>query len=174
MRLTEAIRSAISAILANALRSLLTMLGIVIGVAAVIAMVAIGAGARNLVDRQIRSLGANLALITPGNVTQGGARLGAGAASTLTDEDADAIRSEIEGVTAAAPIVRGTSQVVVGANNWSTSVYAVDSRVTRVIRDVRSSIVQRFKYLRTKPSVMHLAARKKLQGQSTLVGRPGE
>ena len=88
MRLTEAIRSALSAIGANALRSLLTMLGIVIGVAAVIAMVAIGSGARNLVDRQIRSLGANLAIVTPGNVTQGGARLGAGASSTLTDEDA--------------------------------------------------------------------------------------
>ena len=77
MRLTEAFRSALSAIGANALRSLLTMLGIVIGVAAVIAMVAIGSGARNLVDRQIRSLGANLAIVTPGNVTQGGARLGA-------------------------------------------------------------------------------------------------
>ena len=88
MRLIEAIRSALSAIIANALRSLLTMLGIVIGVAAVIAMVAIGSGARNLVDRQIRSLGANLAIVTPGNVTQGGARLGAGAASSLTDEDA--------------------------------------------------------------------------------------
>jgi putative ABC transport system permease protein len=126
MRLTEAIRSAISAILANALRSLLTMLGIVIGVAAVIAMVAIGSGARNLVDRQIRSLGANLVLITPGNVTQGGVRLGAGAASTLTDEDAEAIRREVEGVTAAAPVVRGSAQAVAGASNWSTSVYAVD------------------------------------------------
>ena len=88
MRWIEAIRSAFSAIMANALRSLLTMLGIVIGVAAVIAMVAIGSGARNLVDQQIRSLGANLAIVTPGNVTQGGARLGAGAASSLTDEDA--------------------------------------------------------------------------------------
>jgi putative ABC transport system permease protein len=126
MRLTEAIRSALSAIVANALRSLLTMLGIVIGVAAVIAMVAIGSGARNLVDRQIRSLGANLALVTPGNVTQGGARLGAGAASSLTDEDAQAIRDEIEGVTAAAPIIRGNAQVVVGANNWNTNVFAVD------------------------------------------------
>src|SRR4051794_26585963 len=126
MRLTEAIRSALSAIGANALRSLLTMLGIVIGVAAVIAMVAIGSGARNLVDRQIRSLGANLAIVTPGNVTQGGARLGAGAASTLTDEDAAAIRREIEGVTAAAPFVRGAAQAVFAASNWSTSVYAVD------------------------------------------------
>src|SRR3712207_1089230 len=77
-------------------------------------------------SRQIRSLGANLALITPGNVTQGGARLGAGAASTLTDEDAEAIRQEIDGVTAAAPFIRGNAQVVAGANNWSTTVYAVD------------------------------------------------
>jgi putative ABC transport system permease protein len=126
MRVTEAIRSAISAILANALRSLLTMLGIVIGVAAVIAVVAIGSGARNLVDQQIRSLGANLAIVTPGNVTQGGARLGAGAASTLTDEDAEAIRNEIDGVAAAAPFIRGNAQVVFGASNWATSVYAVD------------------------------------------------
>jgi putative ABC transport system permease protein len=126
MRWTEAIRSALSAITANALRSLLTMLGIVIGVAAVIAMVAIGSGARNLVDRQIRSLGANLAIVTPGNVTQGGARLGAGASSTLTDEDALAIRREIEGVTAAAPFVQGRSQVVSGATNWNTNVYGVD------------------------------------------------
>jgi putative ABC transport system permease protein len=127
MRLTEAVRSAFSSIGANALRSLLTVLGIVIGVAAVIAMVAIGAGARNLVDRQIRSLGANLAIVTPGNVTQGGARLGAGAASTLTDEDAAAIRREIEGVTAAAPFVRGGVQAVAGGTNWGTTLYGIDS-----------------------------------------------
>ena len=126
MRLTEAIRSAFSSIGANALRSLLTMLGIVIGVAAVIAMVAIGSGARNLVDRQIRSLGANLAIVSPGNVTQGGARLGAGAASTLTDEDAAAIRDEIEGAVAAAPFVNGRSQVVAGSVNWNTNVYGID------------------------------------------------
>ena len=126
MPLIEAFRSALSAIASNALRSVLTMLGIVIGVAAVIAMVAIGSGARNLVDRQIRSLGANLAVITPGNVTQGGARLGAGAASTLTDDDAAAIKREIEGVAAAAPFVRGQAQVVNGAQNWNTGVFAVD------------------------------------------------
>ena len=127
MPLIEAFRSALSAITANALRSSLTMLGIVIGVAAVIAMVAIGAGARNLVDRQIRSLGANLAIVTPGNVTQGGARLGAGAASTLTDEDAASIKREIDGVTAAAPFVRGNAQAVAGGANWGTTVYGVDN-----------------------------------------------
>jgi putative ABC transport system permease protein len=126
VRLIEAIRSALSAIVANALRSLLTMLGIVIGVAAVIAMVAIGSGARNLVDQQIRSLGANLAIVTPGNVTQGGARLGAGAASSLTDEDAEAIRREVDGVVAAAPFVQGGAQVVVGGSNWGTRIYGID------------------------------------------------
>ncbi|MDQ4137179.1 MAG: ABC transporter permease [Pseudomonadota bacterium] len=126
MRLIEAIRSALSAIMANALRSLLTMLGIVIGVAAVITMVAIGSGARNLVDQQIRSLGANLAIVTPGNVTQGGARLGAGASSTLTDEDAEAIRREVEGVVAAAPFIQGAAQVVAGGSNWATRIYGVD------------------------------------------------
>ena len=126
MRFTEAVRSAFSAIGANALRSLLTMLGIVIGVAAVIAMVAIGSGARNLVDRQIRSLGANLATVSPGNVTQGGARMGAGAASSLTDEDAAAIREEIEGVVASAPFVNGRAQLVAGSINWNTNVYGVD------------------------------------------------
>ncbi|WP_210484984.1 ABC transporter permease [Microvirga antarctica] len=126
MRFMEAIRSALAAILTNTLRSLLTMLGIVIGVAAVIAMVAIGAGARNLVDRQIRSLGANLAIVTPGNVTQGGARLGAGAASSLTDEDATAIRREVDGVVAAAPFVQGQTQVVAGGSNWATRIYGID------------------------------------------------
>jgi putative ABC transport system permease protein len=126
VRLIEAIRSALSAIVANALRSLLTMLGIVIGVAAVIAMVAIGSGARNLVDQQIRSLGANLAIVTPGNVTQGGARLGAGAASSLTDEDAEAIWREVDGVVAAAPFVQGGAQVVAGGSNWGTRIYGID------------------------------------------------
>jgi putative ABC transport system permease protein len=98
----------------------------VIGVAAVIAMVAIGSGARNLVDQQIRSLGANLAIVTPGNVTQGGARLGAGAASSLTDEDAEAIRREIDGVVAAAPFVQGGAQVVAGGSNWGTRIYGID------------------------------------------------
>ena len=87
------------------------MLGIVIGVAAVIAMVAIGSGARNLVDRQIRSLGANLAIVTPGNVTQGGARLGAGAASSLTDEDAHADPARDRRRGRGGPFVQGGTQV---------------------------------------------------------------
>jgi putative ABC transport system permease protein len=126
MSLLEAIRSALSAIGANALRSALTMLGIIIGVAAVIAMVAIGSGARERVTSQIKSLGANLAVIQSGNVTQGGARLGAGASSTLTDEDASAVLREVEGVVAAAPVIVTRAQAIYQGTNWSTQITATD------------------------------------------------
>ena len=126
MSLWEAIRSALSAIGANALRSALTMLGIIIGVAAVIAMVAIGSGARERVTSQIKSLGANLAIIQSGNVTQGGVRLGAGASSTLTDEDAGAVLREVDGVVAAASVIVTRAQAVYGGTNWSTQITATD------------------------------------------------
>lgn len=126
MSLIEAIRSALSAIGANALRSALTMLGIIIGVAAVIAMVAIGSGARERVDSQIKSLGANLAIIQAGNVTQGGVRLGAGASSTLTDEDARAVLNEVENVTASASVITTRAQAVYAGTNWSTTITATD------------------------------------------------
>ncbi|KPH78981.1 ABC transporter permease [Bosea vaviloviae] len=126
MSIFEAVRSALTAIGANALRSALTMLGIIIGVAAVIAMVAIGSGARERVTSQIKSLGANLAIIQSGNVTQGGARLGAGASSTLTDEDAGAIIKEVEDVVAAAPVIFTRAQAVYAGTNWSTQITATD------------------------------------------------
>jgi putative ABC transport system permease protein len=127
MSFTEAIRSALQAITANALRSILTMLGIIIGVAAVIAMVSIGSGAKARVNEQIRSLGANLAIISAGNVQMGGVRLGVGAASTLTDEDSRAIKREIEGAEAAAPFIRTQAQVIYQGTNWSTAIQAVDN-----------------------------------------------
>jgi putative ABC transport system permease protein len=126
MSIIEALRAALSAIAANALRSILTMLGIIIGVAAVIAMVAIGSGAKEKVIGQIQSLGANLVVVQAGNVTFGGVRMGAGASSTLTDEDARAVLREVEGVSAAAPFVRGNAQAVNGGTNWATAVNAVD------------------------------------------------
>lgn len=125
MSLMEALRSALQAITANALRSILTMLGIIIGVAAVIAMVAIGSGARSLINDQIRSLGANLVIVTAGNVQVGGVRLGAGASSTLTDEDANAIKREVEGVEAAAPFIRTQAQAIFQGTNWSTGIQAI-------------------------------------------------
>ncbi|MBL8698663.1 MAG: ABC transporter permease [Alphaproteobacteria bacterium] len=102
------------------MRSALTMLGIFIGVAAVIAMVAVGTGARETVLTQIRALGANLIIIIPGNVTVGGVRLGSGARASLTQDDAIALEREIELVEAAGPTSRGQVQVVTGAVNWST------------------------------------------------------
>ncbi len=106
----------------NRLRSGLTVLGIVIGVAAVIATLAIGQGARAAVQAQIRALGANTLTVIPGTVTAGGARMGMGGNTTLTAEDAAAIRSECAAVAAVAPVVRRGLQVVSGNANWGTSV----------------------------------------------------
>ena len=125
MRTADAFGSSLDALRANALRSVLTMLGIVIGVAAVIAMTAVGGGAREQVNQQIKSLGANLIQLVPGNVTSSGVRMGAGQSSTLTDDDARAIASEIPSVQVACPIVRGGVQIVAGGSNWSTSAMGV-------------------------------------------------
>jgi len=121
-RFLTTLRLAFRALRRNAMRSLLTMLGIVIGVAAVIAMVSIGTGARTQVETQIASLGRNLILVMSGNVRPGGVFTGFGGAGTLTVADADAIRAEIEGVTVVSPEVRGNAQLVAGNLNWSTSV----------------------------------------------------
>jgi putative ABC transport system permease protein len=122
MTLGEAFRSALVALRANKLRSALTMLGIFIGVAAVIAMVAVGGGAREQVLRQIRSLGSNLMVVFPGNLTASGVRLGAGFANTLSEDDATAIERLVPAVQVAAPTNRGGAQVVAGSANWATAV----------------------------------------------------
>jgi len=126
MTLSDAVITAADALRLHKLRSALTMLGIIIGVAAVIAMMAVGGGAREQVVAQIRSLGANLLVVIPGNVTQGGVRLGHGAASTLTDEDAAAVMKEIPTVQVTAPFMRGTAQLIAGGANWATVVYGID------------------------------------------------
>jgi putative ABC transport system permease protein len=117
------LRVALKALRVNKLRSSLTMLGMIIGVAAVIAMLAIGGGAQQRVREQLKNLGSNLMLVFPGSTTASGVRLGTGAAQTLTEEDAQAIAFEIEGVVVAAPSLRGTGQVVAGNANWSTQFF---------------------------------------------------
>ena len=97
MNTFAALRSALRALAANKLRSVLTMLGIIIGVAAVIAMIAIGQGATDRVHEQMKGLGTNFMLVLPGAVTQGGVRLGAQTGQGLTDDDALAIASEVPG-----------------------------------------------------------------------------
>ncbi|WP_338045599.1 ABC transporter permease [Oryzomonas japonica] len=102
------------------MRSFLTMLGIIIGIAAVIAMMAVGAGARHVISQQIASIGSNIILVIPGSTTSGGIRIGSGASQTLTSDDAKAIMAECPSVETAAPTVRSTGQVVYGNMNWST------------------------------------------------------
>ena len=112
-------RAASRALWRNRLRSGLTMLGMIIGVAAVIAMVSVGKGADQFVQQQIASLGTNLIMVIPGAVTSGGARSGAGGASTLTIADAEAL-GRIPELAAVTYTRRQVAQIVYGAANWST------------------------------------------------------
>jgi len=123
MNLLAALRSAWRSLAANTLRSILTMLGIIIGVAAVITMIAVGRGATERVQAQMKGLGSNIMLVLPGGVTAGGVRLGAQTGQGLTEEDALAIAREIPEVQVAAPSSRTGAQVVVGNTNWSTSIF---------------------------------------------------
>ena len=126
MTLLDTILSAMGALRQHKLRSSLTALGIIIGTSATIAMMAVGAGAREQVAAQVRSLGSNLLIVVSGNINQSGVRLGAGATPTLTDEDAAAIAREVPSVQVTSSLVRGNIQVVADAANWATSVFTVD------------------------------------------------
>jgi putative ABC transport system permease protein len=109
------------------LRSALTALGIVVGVAAVVCMAAIGAGARSEVTEMFHGLGANILYVSPGAAREGGARLAAGTRHTLSDEDAVAIAREVGGIEIASPMISRTAQVIAGNRNWSTTVNGNDS-----------------------------------------------
>ena len=125
MNIAQSVKIAVRSLRVNKLRSALTMLGIIIGVGAVIAMVAVGAGAQARVAEQIQSLGSNLIIVLSGSVTSSGIRLGQGSQLTITDEDAFAIAREVPAVQVAAPSVRGTGQVVYGNLNWATAIQGV-------------------------------------------------
>jgi putative ABC transport system permease protein len=109
------------------MRSILTILGIIIGVAAVVCMVSVGLGAQAQVSEKIRTLGANLLLLTPGTQAVGGARLESGTRQTLTEEDARTIGKEIASVQVVAPVLSRRAQVVAGNKNWSTLVAGVNN-----------------------------------------------
>ncbi|MDB5841153.1 MAG: FtsX-like permease family protein [Herminiimonas sp.] len=125
MSLLATLRIALNALRVNLLRSTLTMLGIIIGVAAVITMIAVGGGAQARIQEQIKSLGSNLMIIIPGSTTSSGVRLGAGANLNLTEDDAVAIAAEIPEVQLAAPVTRNSGQLIAGGNNWASQVYGV-------------------------------------------------
>jgi putative ABC transport system permease protein len=121
----QALRIALRSLRVNKLRSALTMLGIMIGVAAVIAMVSVGAGAQARVAEQIQSLGSNLIIVLSGSTNASGVRLGQGSQLTITEDDALAIAREIPAVQVAAPSSRGAAQVVYGNLNWATQIHGV-------------------------------------------------
>lgn len=126
------VSSAVQAIQRNKVRALLTTLGVFIGVAALIAMVAVGQGANQSVQKQIESLGTNLLVVLPGATTAGGVRAGFGSASTLTVSDALALRREDPAVAEVSYLIRQLSQVQYGSRNWSTSVQGATPAYLRI------------------------------------------
>ncbi len=125
-------RIALRALRINKMRSALTMLGIIIGVGAVIAMLAVGTGASRRISEQMATMGSNLLIILPGSQTSGGIRMGFGSQQTLTLNDAEAILKECPAVQDVAPIHSGAAQIVYGNLNWSTQVLGSTSGITAV------------------------------------------
>ncbi|MCC6346875.1 MAG: ABC transporter permease, partial [Nitrospirales bacterium] len=122
INIPSALRISFRSLWVNKMRSALTMLGIIIGVGAVIAMLAIGSGARQRIAEQISSMGSNLLMVIPGATTAGGVRMGLGTQATLSVADAEAILRECPAVAQVAPVHSGVAQVVYGSQNWSTGI----------------------------------------------------
>ena len=122
INIPSTIKISFRALWVNKMRSALTMLGIIIGVGAVIAMIAVGTGASQQISAQIASMGSNLLIILPGSTSSGGVRMGAGSQPTLSMGDAEAILRECPAVAEVGPVLGGVAQIVVGHLNWSTGV----------------------------------------------------
>ena len=123
---------ALRAIKANKMRSILTSLGIIIGVAAVIIMLAIGNGAQITIQNEMKSMGTNLVMIRSGTSTSGGKRMGHGSQPTMKASDGNAIEEKIKGIAMAAPVLNDAGQVVYGNANWSTSIVGTDNRYFQI------------------------------------------
>lgn len=132
MNLFESVRISLRALWANKIRSLLTMLGIIIGVGSVIAMVGIGNGATQSITAQIQGLGSNLLTISPGQLNTGGVRSGSGSANTLTMADVELLQEQGEYIQAVAPVTSRNAQVVLGRGNTSTNIYGTTASFLEV------------------------------------------
>src|ERR1039458_9403283 len=117
------LRISLLALRKNLLRTLLTMLGIIIGVASVVAMMGIGTGSKDSIESQVNNLGTNMIIIFPASTSYGGVASGAGTNQNLTVDDATAITVNCPSVPQSTPIVRSTSQVLANGQNWRTTVY---------------------------------------------------
>lgn len=134
MTFANLVSVASDSIIKNKMRTLLTMLGIIIGVSAVIVMVAIGAGAQGQIERQIQNLGTNMLVVTPGATTTGGVSQGAQSGSGLTVEDAEVLSSQSFLLSAVSPVISTFTQAVGGTGNWRAPVLGVDVGY-QIIRD---------------------------------------
>ena len=174
MLFTESVRIAVNALFANKLRSLLTMLGIIIGVGAVIAMVAVGMGVTQRVTDSIASLGSNMLIIRPGASMSGGLRGAAGSRTTLKYEDALAIKKKIKDVDYVSPTVQKSYQVVYGNQNWNTSVTGVTQEYMS-IRDLKvttgSFITEDDMNTRNRVAVIGMTVASNLFGEANPVGK---
>jgi putative ABC transport system permease protein len=132
INIPSTIKISFRALRVNKMRSGLTMLGIIIGVGAVITMLAVGTGASQRIEEQISSMGSNLLMILPGATTAGGVRMGMGTQPTLSMDDAEAIQRECPSVLYVAPILSGVAQVIYGSQNWSTGVVGTTSNMLYV------------------------------------------
>ena len=122
MRFTTVFRVALRALRRNTMRSILTALGIIIGIGAVITIVSMGNGAKARVEAQVAALGQNIITVYPGSFSSGGMRGGFGSAPTLTVEDAEAIAAEVDDIDGVSPEVRDRNQVLANGLNWSTNI----------------------------------------------------
>ena len=125
MRFTNTLLVALRALRRNTMRSMLTALGMIIGVAAVITMVSIGNGAKAQVEAQVASLGQNLITVMPGSSSSGGSRGGWGSSTSLTPEDADAILADVKDIDGLSPEIRDRNQILANGLNWNTNVNGV-------------------------------------------------
>lgn len=132
MLFSESISIAITALLSNKMRSVLTMLGIIIGVGAVIVMISIGFGVRQNVTSSIASLGSNMLIVTPGSTNSGGVRSAAGSSQKLKYDDAEAIKNKIKNIDYVSPTVNNSYQVVYGNENWNSSIYGVTPEYLKI------------------------------------------
>src|SRR6185503_15949761 len=125
MKQSTLFKVAAGSIMKNKMRTLLTMLGIVIGVGAVIVMVAVGNGAQTMIQDQIQGLGTNLLIVMPGSGTPGGVNQGAGSFNRLTVQDAEKIKRDATTLSAVSPVITTRTQVIGGTGNWRTSINGV-------------------------------------------------
>ncbi|MBQ6712971.1 MAG: ABC transporter permease [Selenomonadales bacterium] len=170
----EGFTMALTSLRDNKVRSLLTMLGIIIGVAAVITLVSIGMGVKERVESNLSSLGSNMIMVSPGNVSASGIRGAAGSNQTLTLKDAQAIEKSVDGVRAVAPIVNGSANMVVGNQNWISSM-AGSTPEYAIVQDRAvaegSFITDRHLAGRERVAVLGQTVVENLFGESQAIGR---